>query len=205
MLRRGQDGSRGGAAIIIPLVSKGVSSPFPGDWNALPAPSSCPGELQAITLDESKRLLALESVIETGRQAFLEVGNALLEIREARLYKAEHATFEAYCQGKWGFSRFYAHRIIEAAKVSAVLLPIGNIPTSEAQVRSLAGLPPDQQREAFAAAKESAGGEQPTGKQVEAAVAVIAPKKAPRYIPEDAGVSQQRFVQAIPAASQASC
>jgi hypothetical protein len=33
--------------------------------------------------------------------AFVKVGLALARIRDARLYRAEFPTFEAYCQTKW--------------------------------------------------------------------------------------------------------
>ena len=78
-------------------------------------------------------------------------GNALLEIRDSRLYRQTHATFEDYCGEKWGMSRIHAHRMIEAAVVVGNLLPIGNIaPATESQTRPLTVLPPEAQREVWA-------------------------------------------------------
>lgn len=77
---------------------------------------------------EKQRLEVLESVIDAGMQTFVHVGNALLEIRDARLYRQEFGTFEDYCRERWGMSRIHAHRMIEAAAVTNNLLPIGNIP-----------------------------------------------------------------------------
>ncbi len=34
-------------------------------------------------------------------QTFYEVGNALLQIRDERLYRQTHSTFEEYCREKW--------------------------------------------------------------------------------------------------------
>ena len=46
----------------------------------------------------SGRLAELEAIIETGTQTFVEVGNALLEIRKRRLYREQgYKTFEDYC------------------------------------------------------------------------------------------------------------
>lgn len=44
-------------------------------------------------------------------------------------------------------SRFYAHRIIDAAEVANNLLPMGNIPATERQARPLTRLEPEVQRE----------------------------------------------------------
>jgi hypothetical protein len=40
-----------------------------------------------ISLDESKRLIVPEQTIERGRAAFIEVGEALAEIRDSKLYR----------------------------------------------------------------------------------------------------------------------
>jgi hypothetical protein len=85
---------------------------------------------------ESDHLQQLETVIERGRQAFIEVGSALLEIKDSRLYRATHKTFEDYCRERWGISRSYAHRMIEAAGVAGDLLPIGNKSCPDSKLRS---------------------------------------------------------------------
>jgi len=55
-------------------------------------------------------------------------------------------------------ARNYAHRTIEAAKVAANLLPIGNIPATESQARPLTVLEPAQQREVWQRAVDTAPG-----------------------------------------------
>ncbi len=87
----------------------------------------------------ARRLADLEAVIERGKAAFIEVGEALIEIRESKLYRAGYSTFEAYCQGRWGWDRSTAYRHIAAAEVIG-MLPTGDIPTSERQVRELVPL-----------------------------------------------------------------
>jgi hypothetical protein len=125
---------------------------------------------QPITLKESARLVELERKIKTGMTTFVEVGNALMEIRDSKLYRVEHKTFEAYCRDKWGMSRVQAHRIIGASEVSK-MLPIGNkLPQTETQARPLTKLPAKKQPEAWAKAVEIADGNQPTQRQVEQAV-----------------------------------
>jgi hypothetical protein len=50
------------------------------------------------------RLPKLEAVIKRGLSTFLQVGRALLEIHDGRLYAAEHRTFEEYCSKRWKLS-----------------------------------------------------------------------------------------------------
>jgi hypothetical protein len=137
---------------------------------------------EAITIQESARLVELEKKIKRGLDTFVEVGEALLEIRDSRLYRIEHATFEDYCREKWGFTRMQASRLINAAEattnVTNWLQPESPKPTTESQARPLTKLPPEEQPAAWAKAVERADGKQPTAKQVEAAVAsIIAPEE----------------------------
>lgn len=99
-----------------------------------------------LTIDEARRFKQCERTIERGLDAFYEVGDALAEIRESRLYRITDATFEDYCRRRWNISRFYAHRLIDAAQVVDNLLPIGNVPTNEAQARELAPFTPEVQK-----------------------------------------------------------
>lgn len=90
--------------------------------------------MDTINLTESSRLVQLESLIETGRSTFLEVGAALLEIRDRRLYRVEHDTFAAYCRKRWGFGKSQAYRLIQAA-VESEMSPMGDKPKTEREAR----------------------------------------------------------------------
>ena len=50
-----------------------------------------------LTVSEAERLDACEQVIERGLATFVDVGTALLEVRDSRLYRVAYPTFEAYC------------------------------------------------------------------------------------------------------------
>lgn len=102
-----------------------------------------------------------EAVIERGLGTFVEVGQALLDIRDSRLYGESHGTFEDYCRERWGMSRRHANRTIEAADVAGVLGPIGPTPPTEAVARELAPLrsEPTRMAEAWAEATENAKAE----------------------------------------------
>jgi hypothetical protein len=117
------------------------------------------------------RLAQLEGVVERGLATFVEVGEALLEIRESRLYRESHATFEDYCRARWGFSRQWAHELIQASSVSSML---DVAPTSVRQAAELSPLrdEPEQMREAWQTA-QTAGNGKPTATIVRQAVADV--------------------------------
>jgi DNA N-6-adenine-methyltransferase (Dam) len=100
------------------------------------------GELvlrDALTPAESSRLAELEQVVDAGLQTFVDVGLALLEIRDERLYRETHGTFEAYLDERWGMSRSRGYRLIDGARVAELVSPIGDI-ANEAQARELVPL-----------------------------------------------------------------
>lgn len=95
----------------------------------------------ALSKREHRRLADLEAVVERGLATFIEVGTALLEIRDSRLYRETHETFEAYCQEHWGKGRRWAYQLIDAAEVCALAHSAGlPVPANEAQARELAPL-----------------------------------------------------------------
>lgn len=110
---------------------------------------------EAIAVD-SARLHECEAVIERGLTTFVEVGQALLEIRESRLYRETHDTFEDYCRDRWGWSRQRAHQMIEASAMSTI---VDIAPSNEAQARELARLKydPDAVREVWSEVKAEHG------------------------------------------------
>ena len=93
--------------------------------------------LESISLDESKRLIELETVIKAEQEAFIAVGNALAEIRDSRLYRSDYHSFEAYCKEKWSFTKQHAYRLIKCAPIAESNLQV----TSLNQARELAKVP----------------------------------------------------------------
>lgn len=101
-----------------------------------------------ISLDDSRRLIQLESVIERGKQTFVEVGLALAEIRDSRLYRAEHGTFELYCRDKWNFTRQYVNQIIAGSSAVKSLPPnLETMVSNSRQARELARIDPERRVE----------------------------------------------------------
>lgn len=102
----------------------------------------------AISMVESERLDELCGVVDRGIKTFFEVGMALAEIRDSRLYRGSRETFEDFCRDRWDIGKAYAYRCIEAAVVVQNLSPIGDTkPENEAQARPLTMFEADTQRD----------------------------------------------------------
>jgi hypothetical protein len=71
-------------------------------------------EVPELTEEEQRDRLHLERRVE---RAFFEAGKALSELRDRRLYRSTHSTFEEYCKDRFGFERRHPYRLIEAAGV----------------------------------------------------------------------------------------
>jgi len=113
-------------------------------------------DLANLTLQEITQLKQCEIRIELGINVFMEVGDALLSIRDNRLYRATHSTFEEYCQERWGIERRRAYQLISAAQVIRNVQDDMSVNRgshsviSERQVRPLTGLDPTTQRDIWA-------------------------------------------------------
>ena len=118
-----------------------------------------------------------EEVIDKGLRTFVEVGTALLTIRDGRLYRAQYGTFEDYCHGRWGMSRQRANQLVASAETMLILgttVPICNdssiLPATERQARPLTQLPPEAQPVVWQRAVETAPGGKVTAAHVQAVV-----------------------------------
>jgi len=107
-----------------------------------PAVREVPGR-EPLTAEERLALQSHEETVGRGLRSFMEVGAALLTIRDQRLYRLNYFDFQHYCEQRWGMSRIHAFRLIEATKVSR-MLPEGNMPANEAQVRPLTKIRTDE-------------------------------------------------------------
>jgi len=123
---------------------------------------------------ELSRLTECERVIERGMKTFTEVGAALMEIREGKLYRQDFGTFEDYCRERWNFTQQYATGLIRATNVIENLKTetmVSVFPVSERQARPLTRLEPEQQRQAWQQVIDTA----PNGK-ITAALVIEAAK-----------------------------
>ncbi|MGJ5630974.1 hypothetical protein [Nostoc sp. CALU 1950] len=148
-------------------------------------------EVEELSETEQRDRLHLERRVE---RAFFEAGKALAELRDRRLYRSTHSTFEEYCKDRFGFERRHPYRLIEAAGVVDNLIKmcpnwtqnqteddpatvrsdqLQILPTSEGQVRPMTKLEPQEQQEVWLRAVELAGGKVPSGRIVKDVVQQI--------------------------------
>lgn len=127
--------------------------------------------MELIIVVNKDELERLEDIINKNLQSFYELGNALREIRDNRLYRdvLGFETFEEYCKVKWDFSKSHINRTISASNTVDILTPIGVIPKAESQTRPLTRLEPQQQIEAWKKVVETA----PDGKITAALVTKV--------------------------------
>lgn len=147
------------------------------DLNVLPLP---------LTLTEREELARYEGTIYEGLSTFFEVGKALIEIRNRKLYRVDYRTFEQYCRERWNISRAHAYRMIDAAEVVDNLSPNRGqiLPANELQARALKAAPPEQRQEIWQKAIDASNGSQPTAKQITHVIQTELPLSEPEPEPE---------------------
>ncbi len=71
-------------------------------------------QLQELSDEQQKERLRLERQVE---RAFYLAGCALAKLRQGKLYRSTHSTFEEYCQDRFSFTRRHVNYLISAAAV----------------------------------------------------------------------------------------
>jgi hypothetical protein len=72
-----------------------------------------------LTPAESESLGRLEAVVQDGFGAYVQVANALAEIRDEHLYRDSHRSFETYLRERWGVNVPSADQTIYAGAPAA--------------------------------------------------------------------------------------
>lgn len=119
---------------------------------------------QALTLSPIERatLERCESQISAG---FDQIGAALQEIREKRLYR-EYGTWQQYCDDRWKKTARRVDQLIAGSALAATLTAAGlPAPSNEFQVRTLAGLESERAVRTWETATKVYG-DSPTHQQV---------------------------------------
>ena len=148
--------------------------------------------VDTVTGEVVDSLDACEEVIQRGLETFVEVGNALMTIRERGWHRqAGYQNFDAYCRERWGMTRRRSSQLIAAAETMTELesgTTVPTLPSSERQARPLSKLPtPEAKRDAWKQAISKAnedGRDKPTAKDVETIVRKV--------VAEESGKARQR-------------
>lgn len=125
-----------------------------------------------LTTVETASLKKCEAIIEKGLKTFIEVGRALMEIRNDRLYRATHKTFEAYCQAKFALKRERAYELINASETANSLPKEEANKLTESTAKVLKKVPANKRAEILSKAEKAAkakGKVIPTAKDVKEA------------------------------------
>jgi hypothetical protein len=122
----GQNGAPGQVPAAVPVVIAASS---------IPEPHSLAGDGQLSPAEEAD-LAMCEAALDNLRVAFWAAGKALQTVRDARLYRGSHDTFEEYVEQRWDMSVRQAYRLIAAWPVAERVSPVGPALT-ESQVREL--------------------------------------------------------------------
>ncbi len=147
--------------------------------------------LEELTPDEERERHRLEIKID---RAISESWLALKQLRDRRLYRSTHKTFDEYALERFGYNRAHAYRLINAAvvlenlsltQIESDLSPNWRqkLPISESQCRELAKLPSKQQPIAWEQVLEVSNGKAPTAKAVRSVVEQI--KERPLFLATD--------------------
>ncbi len=135
-----------------------------------------------LSAEEEDRLFTLEREVE---ESALRAAVALKEIRDSRLYRMTHGTFEEYCKERFGFVRSYSYQLIDAAitsdNIRKCLRDADILPANEYQLRPLSKLKdnPEIQAKVWERSVEKAKGRQPTYDAVKEALLEVEGAGAP--------------------------
>ena len=140
--------------------------------------------LESLTVEEMRERLRLERKVE---KAFYEAGVALQALRDKRLYRSTHSTFEEYCRERFDYSRSYSSRLIKAVEVvDNIRQNVANwqqnktivLPVTESQCRHIAKLKqPSSQARAWMESVNRCDGSSPPAKVIKEVVEKIQPTK----------------------------
>jgi hypothetical protein len=139
----------------------------------------------------------LETRIRAGLRTFIDVGNALAEIKAADGHRLKGFTsFEAYCESEFGFGLRHGERLIQAAQVAVkVEAMTGELPRNEAVAREIARVAysPKAETNLKAVSKEL----KREGKSLATATAEVVAKVVERVINPKPKVEQKPLIEEV--------
>lgn len=158
-----------------------------------------------------KEFKECEEIIRKGLNSFVDVGKALLKIKNEKLYRENYESFSEYCRARWNLGASRVYQLINASHVVENLVSQHNdpnesetsenvetateyIPQIESQVRPLTHLSAEQQMEAWRMAVERAETDYPTGKEVTFAVEELYPDSRKKKTPSTESEENQSDV-----------
>ena len=102
--------------------------------------------IDALTADEKKRLSSAEATIRNGQKAFYNIGRALTDIAQFKLYRATHSTFAKYAKERWDYTTARVSQLQQSYRIHQLLTvaDVKPLPINEGQCRPLTRIPNDE-------------------------------------------------------------
>jgi hypothetical protein len=136
-----------------------------------------PADDDGLNSDELAALAAAEERIRKGIAAFSDAGEALAMIRDRKLYRATHMSFDTYVMARWKIGTDYAAKLIAAAVICQEMTSNGlPAPAREIHARQLKRVEPAHRPQVWQAALDAAGGD-PEAVTAEAIAEIAAPRR----------------------------
>lgn len=132
-------------------------------------------ESTQLSLAEQGELKELVSIVNRCAQTMIEAGTALRNIRERKLWRGSHKSFDAFVKAEWGYGSDYANKMIASSEVSqklntiVVSTPKALEITKESQLRELTSVPTKHLPKVIATAAKIAGDDPITAKDIKQA------------------------------------
>lgn len=133
-----------------------------------------------------KRLVRMvKSGISGGLDRLVTAAECLRDLRDARLYRNTHGTFEEFCRDEFALTRQMINKRIAAADAFRGLSDAAfgkadfpKLPENEAQVAELSSAPEAKRAEVWIRAVEKAGGVQPSTRLIRQVVGEVVGRKS---------------------------
>lgn len=123
--------------------------------------------LQLLTPEERAERADLEEKVVIGAAAAVMAGKALEKLRDRRLYRNSYASFEAYVQARFQFSRQRAYQLIEYWQTAQAFEERGLDVPPERITRALGGIVPDDYQVVMDVTKAVTGKDRPSSADVQ--------------------------------------
>ncbi|WP_293910232.1 hypothetical protein [Deinococcus sp.] len=126
-----------------------------------------------LTPEQRARRLELEELVLIGETLALRGARALRELRDARLYRSTHATFEGYGQDALRLTRARLYQLINWADAADAAEVQGIEINSERMARALGLAPPEHYGLVVAVTQAATGKERPSSADIAAVGEVV--------------------------------
>jgi len=150
--------------------------------------------IEPLSPEEESRRKKLEAIVRKHSDSFVPAEEALWHIKEEKLYRSTHSSFESYCRESFKFTASWANRQVNRHRVNMMVGEMSenqsgaNGTVSESVARLLQGLSDYEAEEALKKAFAKSKGAKPSPEQMGDAVAKVKKQTKKQRIKELEGL-----------------